>query len=191
MEMKRKSYLIAVLILILDQATKWLASARLDGHEAIEIIPGYLRLSFIRNSGVAFGLFTEVQSAWKPIILSLLAVAAIIVIVVYSRRMTSSRILLRVALAIIMGGILGNLADRLVHGSVVDFIEFHVHESFYWPTFNVADSAITIGIALLLMDALRNPQGGESRKDPVSEWAGVQSPASARRMEDGKHESGN
>src|SRR5512137_1463221 len=58
MEMKRKSYLIAVLILILDQATKWLASARLDGHEAIEIIPGYLRLSFIRNSGVAFGLFT-------------------------------------------------------------------------------------------------------------------------------------
>ena len=191
MEMKRKSYLIAVLILILDQATKWLASARLDGHEAIEIIPGYLRLSFIRNSGVAFGLFTEVQSAWKPIILSLLAVAAIIVIVVYSRRMTSRRILLRVALAIIMGGILGNLADRLVHGSVVDFIEFHVHESFYWPTFNVADSAITIGIALLLMDALRNPQGGESRKDPVSEWADVQSPASARRMEDGKHESGN
>ena len=191
MEMKRKSYLIAVLILILDQATKWLASARLDGHEAIEIIPGYLRLSFIRNSGVAFGLFTEVQSAWKPIILSLLAVAAIIVIVVYSRRMTSSRILLRVALAIIMGGILGNLVDRLVHGSVVDFIEFHVHESFYWPTFNVADSAITIGIALLLMDALRNPQGGESRKDLVSEWAGVQSPASAQRMEDGKHESGN
>jgi signal peptidase II len=191
MEMKKKTYLVTLLVLILDQTTKWLASVRLDGHEAIEIIPGYLRLSFLRNSGVAFGLFTEIQSTWKPIILSLMAVLAIIAIVVYSARTPLNRVMLKIALAMTMGGILGNLADRVIHGSVVDFIEFHIHESFYWPTFNVADSAITIGIALLLIDALRNPEAGESRKDPAPELPGVETRAPEQRLEDRKHESGN
>jgi signal peptidase II len=191
MEMKKKTYLIALLVLILDQATKWLASARLDGHEAVEIIPGYLRLSFMRNSGVAFGLFTEIQSAWKPIILSLMAAVAIIVILVYSARMPLKRILLQIALAITMGGILGNLVDRMIHGSVVDFIEFHIHESFYWPTFNVADSAITIGIALLLIDALRNPGTGDAQQNLASGWPGVEAQTAEQTMEGRKHESGN
>jgi signal peptidase II len=191
MEMKNKTYLIALPVLALDQATKWLASVRLDGHQAIEIIAGYLRLSFMRNSGVAFGLFTDIQSAWKPVILSLVAVLAVIAILVYSARMPSKRILLQVALAITMGGILGNLTDRLIHGSVVDFIEFHVQESFYWPTFNVADSAISIGITMLLMDALRNPGGDETQKSPGSEWPGIETRTPEEIMKDTEHESGN
>jgi len=166
MQMKKKTSLITLLVLILDQATKWFARVRLGAHEVIEIIPGYLRFAFMRNSGVAFGLFTEIQSVWKPIILALLAVAAIVVILVYSARVPMNRILLQIALAMTLGGILGNLTDRVTHGSVADFIEFHIHESFYWPMFNIADSAITIGIAMLLIDALRNPEAEEAQKSP-------------------------
>jgi signal peptidase II len=167
--MKKRFYLITLAVLILDHATKWLASGRLDGREAIELIPGFLRLAFVRNSGVAFGLFAGVESAWKPLILALMAVTAVIIILVYSARMPWSRGLLHGALALTLGGILGNLFDRVMHGSVVDFIEFHVYESFYWPTFNIADSAITIGIALLLIDAVKNPGAGEAPQRQTSE----------------------
>jgi signal peptidase II len=91
-------------------------------------------------------------------VLALMAVVAVVVIVIYSARMPSGRVMLQLALAVTMGGILGNFIDRIVRGFVVDFIEFHIHDSFYWPTFNVADSAITVGIALLLLDTVINPE---------------------------------
>jgi signal peptidase II len=72
--------------------------------------------------------------------------------------MPSNRILHQLALAVTMGGILGNFTDRIMHGFVVDFVEFHYREAFQWPTFNVADSAITVGIALLLIDTVKNPE---------------------------------
>jgi signal peptidase II len=130
----------------------------MDLHDAIEIIPGFLRISYVQNSGVAFGLFADIQSVWKPYILAGMAVLAVIVILIYSSRMPSNRILLQLALAVTMGGILGNFTDRIMHGFVVDFVEFHYREAFQWPTFNVADSAITVGIALLLIDTVKNPE---------------------------------
>jgi signal peptidase II len=156
--MKNKFYLLAAGVLILDHLTKWLVRTRMDLHEAIELVPNLLRFSYVRNTGVAFGLFADFQSAWKPYVLAGMAVVAVAVILVYSTRMPSNRVLLQVALAITMGGILGNFTDRVVHGFVVDFIEFHYREMFYWPTFNVADSAISIGIALLLIDTVKNPE---------------------------------
>jgi signal peptidase II len=159
--MKNKYYLATLLILIIDHVTKWIARATLHpdpaANRTIEIIPGYLRFSYVDNSGVAFGFFDSIESAWKPYILAGVAVLAIFVIFIYSMRMPKDRKLLQLALAITMGGILGNFVDRLFRGYVVDFIEFHIHEVFYWPTFNVADSAITIGIALLLIDTVTNP----------------------------------
>lgn len=187
--MKRKYFLITLLMFVLDQVSKRLAVTRLEGQDAIEIISGYLRLSFTRNSGVAFGLFTDIQSAWKPVILALLAVAAIVVILIYSARTPSNRILLQTALSTTMGGILGNLADRIIHGSVVDFIEFHIHESFYWPTFNVADSAITTGIALLMLDALKNPAAEEAQQQSF-EWQGAEARTPEQTTKVGEHESG-
>ncbi len=156
--MKSRFYLLAAGVLILDHLTKWLVRSRMDLHEAIELVPNLLRLSYVRNTGVAFGLFADFQSVWKPYVLAAMAVVAVAVILVYSTRMPNHRVLLQVALAITMGGILGNFADRVVHGFVVDFIEFHYSETFYWPTFNVADSAISIGIALLLIDTVKNPE---------------------------------
>ncbi len=156
--MKNKYYLLTLAVLILDHFTKWLVRSRMDLHDAIDIIPNYLRLSYVRNSGVAFGLFADIQSAWKPYVLAAMAVVAVVVILIYSSRMPFNRTLLQLALAVTMGGILGNFTDRIMHGFVVDFIEFHIYESFHWPTFNIADSAITIGIALLLIDTVKNPE---------------------------------
>ena len=155
--MKYKYYLVALLILVIDHATKWIANTALRPRHAIEVIPGYLRLARVYNSGVAFGLFDNSDYFWKPYALGALAVLAVAVILIYSWRIPAERKLLHLSLAIIMSGILGNFIDRIVRGYVIDFIEFHIREVFYWPTFNVADSAITIGIALLLIDALKTP----------------------------------
>lgn len=157
MPMRNKYYSVAIIILLVDYLTKWVVRVRLDPTQSVEIIPGYLRLSYWQNSGVAFGLFDAVASVWKPYILAALAVAAVVAIVVYGGHMPPERRLLRASLAIIIGGILGNLADRIVRGYVIDFIDFHIYDTFHWPTFNVADSAITIGIALLLIDTVKNP----------------------------------
>jgi signal peptidase II len=156
--MRNRYYLLALSVFILDHFTKWLVRSRMELHEAIELIPGYARISYVRNSGVAFGLFADIQSVWKPYILASMAVIAVVVILMYSARMPSNRVLLQLALAITLGGILGNFTDRILHGFVVDFIELHIQEVFHWPTFNVADSAITIGIALLLVDTVKHPE---------------------------------
>jgi signal peptidase II len=164
MYMRNKYYSVALIVLLVDYLTKWVARVRLDPNQSVEIMPGYLRLSYWENSGVAFGLFDAVASVWKPYILAALAVVAVVVIVVYSAYVPPERKLLRVSLAIIIGGILGNLADRIVRGYVIDFIDFHVYDTFHWPTFNVADSAITIGIALLLIDTVKNPAVNPTEK---------------------------
>jgi signal peptidase II len=154
--MKSRYYLVTFFLLIIDHATKWIANTSLHRGQAIEIVPGYLRLSRVYNSGVAFGLFDNADYYWKPYALGALAILAVTVILIYSTRIPADRKLLHLALAITMSGILGNFIDRIIRGYVIDFIEFHIHEAFYWPTFNVADSAITIGIALLLIDAVKN-----------------------------------
>jgi signal peptidase II len=159
--MKYKFCLLTLGVLVLDHVTKWLARTRLDPERAIEVIPGYLRISYVSNTGVAFGLFRDLDSPWKPYVLAAMAIVAVVVIFVYSSRMPSSRRLLQSALAVIVGGILGNFVDRILQGYVVDFIEFHIRDHFYWPTFNVADSAITVGIGLLLIDAVKNTEPDE------------------------------
>jgi signal peptidase II len=164
---RNRHYLIALLIVVIDHITKWLASAALM-ESPVEIIPGYLRLSLVHNPGVAFGLFAGEGSVWKPYLFSALAVIALVALFLYSKHMPLERRLLQWALAITTGGILGNFLDRIFHGYVVDFVEFHIHDSFFWPNFNVADSCITIGIALLLIDTVRNPgieEAGEPTED--------------------------
>lgn len=160
--MRNRYYLLTLLVFILDHFTKWLVRSRMELHEAIELVTGYARISYVRNSGVAFGLFADIQSVWKPYILAGMAVIAVVVILMYSARMPSNRVLLQLALAITLGGILGNFTDRVLHGFVVDFIELHIKDVFHWPTFNVADSAITIGIALLLVDTVKHPEVEET-----------------------------
>jgi signal peptidase II len=162
--MRGKFILITLLVLVLDNLTKYFVSTAIDLNSSIEIIRGYARLTYVRNFGVAFGYFKDPGSAWKPYLLAGLAVVAVVVIIIYSCRMPLERVLLQVALAVTMGGILGNFTDRIMRGWVVDFIDLHIKDTFSWPTFNVADSAITIGIAILLIDTLKH-QDAEVRHE--------------------------
>jgi len=155
--MRHRFAVIALVVVILDLLTKYQVAAALRPGQYIEVIPGFFRISHLLNSGVAFGLFADHTSAWKPYILAAMAVVAVVVIVIYSLRMPPERKFLQAALAMITGGILGNFIDRIVQGSVVDFIELHIQNRFYWPTFNLADSAITVGIVMLLIDTIRHP----------------------------------
>lgn len=161
--MKIRFYLVALAVWVLDHVAKSAARALLSAGGSVEVIPGMLALSYVENTGVAFGLFADVRSPWKPYVLAAMALAAIAVIVLYSLRLPRARALLQAALAITLGGILGNLTDRVAYGYVVDFIDLHAGARLHWPTFNVADSAITIGIALLLFDTLRHPDPGRER----------------------------
>ena len=167
--LKNRYYLITLAVLVLDHITKWAVWSHMGMHQKIDVIPDYLRLTRVHNSGVAFSLFAETQSVWKPYILAGMAIVAVIVILVYSSRISLERRLLQIALAVTMGGILGNFFDRIAHGYVVDFIELHFKDLFYWPTFNIADSAITVGIALLLIDTVKNP---EAENEPQSQVPG-------------------
>jgi signal peptidase II len=165
--MRSRYFGVAILVLVTDQLTKWAASVKLKPGGSIELIPGYLRLSYWENSGVAFGLFNDLAATWKPYVLAGMAIIAVIAMVAYSLRVPAGRKLLRLALAIVIGGILGNFVDRVLRGAVIDFIDFHLQDKFYWPTFNIADSAITIGIALILIDTVKNPALEDAAERPA------------------------
>lgn len=151
--MKFIHYIIALLVAALDLATKGMILARFQlREEPIEVIPGLFSLTYVRNTGVAFGYFRDVHSPYKPVVLSAIALLALVVIAFYGRQLGAGRRWLPWALAGVMGGILGNFVDRLYHQSVVDFLDVYWRQ-YHWPTFNIADSAITIGIAVLLLDS--------------------------------------
>jgi signal peptidase II len=152
----RLSYLLIALgTLVLDRWSKAWIQNRFDLNESIRVIDGFFNITYVRNTGVAFGIFSSVSSPAKSLLLSVFTAFAAIVVVTYSVRSSARNRLLQVALALILGGALGNLYDRLSYGYVVDFLEFYVG-AYHWPSFNIADSAISIGVALLALEIIRN-----------------------------------
>lgn len=154
---KSRFLLLALAVLVLDQWTKRWVEVRLPRHFTMEIVPGFLNLTHVRNTGVAFGLFAEHGSTAGPWLLALLGVVALVVVGLYFVRTSGHDRLLLTALALVLGGAVGNLVDRVASGAVTDFIDVYVGVH-HWPSFNVADSAISIGIVLMALDALRGPQ---------------------------------
>ncbi|MCG8546043.1 MAG: signal peptidase II [Alphaproteobacteria bacterium] len=150
---------LAAVIVVLDQLTKaWVVSA-LDspgcGEGAENFYRGtkvtdFFNIVVVCNRGISFGLFNE-ASAWGPIILIGIAVAISVFLVFWLRQAQIQ--LVAAAIGLILGGAIGNVIDRIRYGAVVDFLDFHAY-GFHWPAFNVADSAITVGVALVLIDAL-------------------------------------
>jgi signal peptidase II len=156
--LKRVHYLLlAAAIIILDIWTKALVLARIDLHEAIPIIPNFFQLVHVRNTGAAFGIGANASSRIVPLLLNLGAIAVFCVVVVYALRSAVSDRLLQTGLHLILGGAIGNLLDRFRFGYVVDFLDVYVGLK-HWPAFNVADSAICIGIALLFLDMRKKPE---------------------------------
>ena len=151
--MRRFHFLIAVLVVCLDRATKWAVAKKIPLHDGIQIIPGFFRLTHVENRGAAFGLFADSTSGWTVAVLVLFSLVALVIVVALLWRNSHSMNVTGIGLALILGGALGNLWDRLLTGRVVDFLLFYVGQ-YQWPAFNVADSAIVIGAGLLVFEIL-------------------------------------
>ncbi len=133
--------LISAIILFLDQLSKFLISNTLDFGESIPILKDIFHLTLIQNSGAAFGIFHQ-----QTLFFIIVACVVIGLILISHRRFTGRSLLLRVGLALILGGALGNLVDRLRFGFVVDFLDFRI-----WPVFNIADTSICVGTGLFIL----------------------------------------
>ena len=162
---------IAGLVVLLDQLTKYLVVKNFFIHESVKVIPGFFSLTYVRNPGAAFGILAGASGSWRTIFFATVSLAALAVIATLVRK-TADRLSL-IAFSLIGGGAVGNLIDRVRFGEVVDFIEWY-YGSFHWPTFNIADSAITVGVALLAVDMLFPPKQlftgeTEERKRPHHE----------------------
>jgi len=146
--------MVAVVIVGVDRLTKLWVLTALDRGEVIHVIPGLLSIVHVRNPGAAFGLLAGAASPWRELALVAVSTAAVVGFVWMLNRMPRHAIAERAATAAVIGGALGNLYDRVAYGEVVDFVDVYVG-NWHWPAFNVADSAITIGIVVLILQAFR------------------------------------
>ena len=151
---------VSGVVLLADQCTKLLADAMLTLYQPVAVMP-YLAMRKAYNSGAAFSFLAD-ESGWQRWFFIVLALIVITVLVVWLRRLPVAEVRARLALALILGGAAGNVIDRLVYGHVIDFIDVY-YESWHWPAFNVADSAIFAGACLLLLDAFQ----GSKEKSPA------------------------
>lgn len=138
--------LTALSVTALDQLTKYIVMSSLDLNQVVETVPGLFDLVYFKNPGAAFGIFND-GGIWRTVFLIGTSVVSLVVIGALLRQ--SKDTLMTFALSLIAGGAVGNLIDRVRFGAVVDFLYFHAGE-YYWPAFNVADSAITVGVALAI-----------------------------------------
>lgn len=154
---RRGLVVLALVLIALDQWTKSLVLGRLRLHESVEVIPGLLDLTHVRNRGGAFGFLSDANLPMQPVWFGLIGVVATIAIAWYSLRTPTGERLVQLALALVLSGAVGNLIDRARFGHVIDFVDVYWGRH-HWPAFNVADSAITVGVVLLVFDMLRRPE---------------------------------
>jgi signal peptidase II len=146
-------YLIALAIVFLDQTTKLVIIQTIQYGQAIAIIPDFFDIVFVLNPGAAFGFLSTLSAEVRNPLFILISVVAVVLIVFYHARYLGSNRLVSFALALVLGGAAGNLIDRLRYGMVVDFLDVHVGQ-YHWPAFNVADSTISIGVGLMILDII-------------------------------------
>jgi signal peptidase II len=152
--------LLPAAVLVVDQVTKYAITLHLQPGEIHPVIDGWFQLRFIVNRGGLFGVFRDLPEIWRASLFTGIPVLACIGLLVFLLRAPASEMALRSGLALILGGALGNLMDRLRLGHVVDFLDVFWRDH-HWPAFNLADSSICIGVGLILLDALR-------RREPSS-----------------------
>jgi len=159
-------------IAALDQVAKALVDRYLELHESRTIVEGLARLTHVQNRGAAFGILSDADLPYQSVLFSVVSVIALGAIAVYAWKLPDASRLPQTALALIMGGAVGNLIDRMRLGYVIDYVDVYWGRH-HWPAFNVADSAISIGVALLVLDILRSPQP-ESAKPEMAPTTAVQ-----------------
>ena len=152
---------LSVLVLVIDQASKYYFNTSLSKYQQIVVIPDYFSWTLAYNTGAAFSFLAD-GGGWQRWLFALIAVAVSAVLVVWLKRLGRGETWLAVALALVLGGALGNLYDRMEHGHVIDFILVHWENRWYFPAFNFADSAITVGAIMLALDMFKSKKTGEA-----------------------------
>ncbi|WP_457570200.1 signal peptidase II [Desulfurobacterium sp.] len=146
-------FLVAFFVFVVDRITKMVAFKYLKG-KVVVVIPGFFNLILAQNRGAAFSIFSS-TSGWGRFIM-LIGFPAVVVVFITYLLLTKKEypLYLKIALALILGGALGNLYDRIVYGTVVDFLDFYIGK-YHWPTFNVADIAVFLGTVMLILNVSR------------------------------------
>ena len=155
---------IIILVIVLDQLTKYWVVQSFSLYESLSVIPGFFNLTYLTNTGAAFGILAGQPTVWRQTFFIGVTVIALVAIVIMQRHLKKESIWYEISLAGIAGGAIGNLIDRVRLGSVVDFLDVYIG-SHHWPAFNVADSAITVGVTVfLVMNIFFSKQAAETDK---------------------------
>ena len=152
-ESRRIEILLPITIVVIDQITKAVVRAKLPLYASRTVIPGFMDFTHVPNSGTAFALLQGVTFPFKTALIAMVAAAAIVSVGLYAASLARHQWIARVGLALIIGGAAGNLIDRVVAGSVVDFVDVYFRTYHFW-VFNVADSAISVGVTVMILDML-------------------------------------
>jgi lipoprotein signal peptidase len=169
--LRRYVLLIAGLVLALDRLSKWIVASSIPLYGSINVIPGFFKLTHVTNRGAAFGLFSDSPSEYKVVFLIFFSMLALVVVSALLWKHTAGMNSTAFALSLILGGALGNLWDRILSGHVVDFLEFYIGP-YVWPDFNIADSAIVIGAAILMVEILFAPRPHKAYEEVHAPIAG-------------------
>ena len=155
---------LSAIVFVLDQVTKLYFEGSLQMYQQIVVIPDYFSWTLAYNTGAAFSFLADADG-WQRWFFAAIAIVVSVVLVIWLKRLKRHETLLAVALAMVLGGALGNLYDRVVLGHVVDFILVHWQNRWYFPAFNLADSAITVGAVMLALDMFKTKKSGEPAHD--------------------------
>lgn len=146
-------YLIALVVLIFDQITKVYFNSRFELYETVDVIPPVLNWTLAYNYGAAFSFLAD-QAGWQKWFFAILGLAVAIFIISYLRQIPRTAKALSLGLALVLGGAIGNVIDRMIYGYVIDFIHIHYADVWHYPIFNIADIGICVGMALVVYDVL-------------------------------------
>ncbi len=146
---------LSLFIVALDQSSKWVVDHTLQLYQSVPLMPSF-QLTYLRNEGAAFS-FLSSAGGWQRWFFVALALTSSVAIGIWLGRLNRTQTREAIGWALVLGGAIGNLIDRLIWGYVIDFLDVY-YQNWHWPAFNVADSAITVGVGLLLLDAFRTPK---------------------------------
>jgi signal peptidase II len=152
---------LSLVAIVLDQVSKLIVDNSMQLYESIPLMP-YFNLTYVHNTGAAFSFLSE-AGGWQRWFFAILALVISVVLSVWLSRLQKHETLLAVALSLVLGGAIGNLIDRLAYGYVIDFLDVYFN-TWHWPAFNIADSAITLGVALMLAESFG--LGNSKKLDP-------------------------
>jgi signal peptidase II len=164
--MRRLELLTVTIVVVLDQLTKALVRGRFALHESVDVVPGWLSLTRVHNTGAAFGMLNDVDFPFKSVVVMLVALGALAEVAWYSASLPAESRVARLGIAAVLGGAIGNLIDRAAAGYVLDFVDAYWNDWHFWA-FNVADAAITVGVVLMLADVAADLLGNRRAPNPV------------------------